>query len=71
MLALEKNYSLVGIRLTYISQVEEDDETDIRQKKMIKNFLFSFDELNNAIWIELEKFNDRPFQKREGSCDGR
>ena len=28
---------------------------------------FSFDELNNAIWIELEKFNDRPFQKREGS----
>lgn len=49
MLALEKNYSLVGIRLTYISQVEEDDETDIRQKKMIKNFLFSFDELKERL----------------------
>ena len=28
---------------------------------------FSFDELNQAIAAELEKFNDRPFQKKDGS----
>ena len=28
---------------------------------------FSFDELNKAIAIELEKFNNRPFQKKDGS----
>ena len=28
---------------------------------------FSLDALNNAIWQELEIFNERPFQKREGS----
>lgn len=28
---------------------------------------FSFEELNRAILIELDKFNEKPFQKREGS----
>ncbi|WP_415980264.1 IS21 family transposase [Faecalicoccus pleomorphus] len=32
-----------------------------------KRKFFSFEELNKAILIELEKFNKNPFQKREGS----
>ena len=28
---------------------------------------FNLDALNKAIWQELDAFNERPFQKREGS----
>lgn len=35
--------------------------------KLRNRTFFSFDELNRAIYIELEKFNEKPFQKKDGS----
>lgn len=35
--------------------------------KLRNRTFFSFEELNKAIYEELEKFNSKPFQKKEGS----
>lgn len=43
------------------------DITNFILGRLRNRTFFSFDELNKAILIELDKFNKKPFQKREGS----
>ena len=58
LLAKSNNYSQVGVKLTYISQVDEDDNEIIKKRRMVKDFLFSYEELEKRVFSLLDNYLD-------------